>query len=337
MTPRCVTFGMVGHPSRCRDCDGIAAIARLEQAEALLRRWRQQHDGRLGHDLCFPGPTLVPDTDAFLASEPKAQKPQVGERLQTAECASWCGKAESFHVQDRAEVFFRGDGTYGFCTAACRASGHPLHPITPQTPPPENLFGRDASVALSAGPLTLEKFSAMNRRRCESHHGFSESLQPDSKYTLLAWACSIASEAGEVCDAVVGYEGLKERRSGKTREDIADELADVITYSDLAIQKLGLWTPDVLVKKFHAVNARLEEKDPHCGAVRRFSLATSQPPKAAVKESASPSVPTCPTCECCKEAKPDAIRRDGTGDPDAVLCDDCHGEFKRNDVEPQQW
>ena len=132
------------------------------------------------------------------------------------------------------------------------------------TPPDRLIPGQDA--------LTLEAFCEMNRRRCESNHGFGESLQPDSKYTLLAWACSIASEAGEVCDAVVGYEGLKARRAGKTREDIAAELADVITYCDLAIQKLGLWTPDVLVQKFHAVNARLEETNPHCGAVKRFAL-----------------------------------------------------------------
>lgn len=126
--------------------------------------------------------------------------------------------------------------------------------------------------------LTLEKFSETNRRRCESSHGFHESLQPDSKYTLAHWALSIASEAGEVCDAILGYEGLKARRAGKTREDIADELADVITYCDLAIQKLGLWTPDVLAAKFHAVNSRLEESDPHCGAVERFALLPSPTP-----------------------------------------------------------
>lgn len=107
--------------------------------------------------------------------------------------------------------------------------------------------------------LTFERFSAMNRRRCESYNGFGESLQPDSKYTLAHWALSIASEAGEVCDAILGYEGLKARRAGKTREDIARELADVITYCDLAIQKLGLQTADVLVAKFEDVNARLAE------------------------------------------------------------------------------
>lgn len=125
---------------------------------------------------------------------------------------------------------------------------------------------------MSARALTLEQFCEMNRRRCESTHGFGESLQPDSKYTLAHWILSVCSEAGEAADAVTGFDGVKERRAGKTREDIAKELADVITYADLAIQKLGLWTPDVLAQKFHEVNARLEEKDPHCGAVKRFAL-----------------------------------------------------------------
>ena len=114
-------------------------------------------------------------------------------------------------------------------------------------------------MASDSPTLTFDRFSEMNRRRCESYNGFGESLQPSSKYTLAHWALSIASEAGEVCDAILGYEGLKERRAGKTREDIARELADVITYCDLAIQKLGLKTGEVLARKFDEVNARLPE------------------------------------------------------------------------------
>jgi hypothetical protein len=42
-------------------------------------------------------------------------------------------------------------------------------------------------------------------------------------------------------------------------------------------------------------------------------------------------------CECCDERNPTCRRRDGTGDPDAVLCDECHAEFKANDFDPVQW
>lgn len=129
--------------------------------------------------------------------------------------------------------------------------------------------GQSAVPTPGIPPLTFEAFSEMNRRRCESYNGFGESLEPESKYTLAHWALSIASEAGEVCDAILGYEGLKERRAGKTREDIARELADVITYADLAIQKLGLMTADVLVAKFNEVNERAEFGD-------RFTLRTSR-------------------------------------------------------------
>ena len=121
--------------------------------------------------------------------------------------------------------------------------------------------------------VTFEEFSEMNRRRCESYSGFAESLQPDSKFTLGDWARMIASEAGEVCDATLGWEGKKERRAGKTLEDIAEELADLITLCDLAIQKTGQQTVDVLVRKFNAVNERN-------GFGTRFRLAPPSPSTA---------------------------------------------------------
>lgn len=141
-------------------------------------------------------------------------------------------------------------------------------------------------------PLTFEDFTDMNQRRCQSTHGFHESLQPDSKYTLAHWALSIASEVGEVCDDILGYEGLKERRAGKTKLDIATELADVVTYCDLAVYKLGYQLGDVLLLKFNEVNERL-------GEGRRFHLDatpiapnTLPPTEPQVTEGAPAAPPT---------------------------------------------
>jgi NTP pyrophosphatase (non-canonical NTP hydrolase) len=113
--------------------------------------------------------------------------------------------------------------------------------------------------------LTIEAFSEMNRRRCESYNGFGESLQDDSKYTIAHWLLSVVSEVGESADAILGWEGLKERRKDKTKRDIAVELVDAITYIDLAIQKLGYQTADLLIEKFNEVNER-------SGFGKRFAL-----------------------------------------------------------------
>lgn len=46
-------------------------------------------------------------------------------------------------------------------------------------------------------------------------------------------------------------------------------------------------------------------------------------------------------CENCvaggDEAPEPGILRDGTGEGDAWLCDDCHRDWQRDQAEPQQW
>jgi hypothetical protein len=42
-------------------------------------------------------------------------------------------------------------------------------------------------------------------------------------------------------------------------------------------------------------------------------------------------------CESCDERNPTVRRRDGTGEPDADLCDECIDDFRNNDRENVQW
>ena len=144
---------------------------------------------------------------------------------------------------------------------------HPEHGFTTSKPCPACTPGVPVG---PTAPLTFERFSEINRYRCESNSAFGESLQPHSKYTLAHWALSICSEAGEVCDAILGWEGLKERRADKTKYNIAEELADVVTYCDLAVSKLGYNLADVIAKKFDEVTDR-------AGFPDRFKLAPRTP------------------------------------------------------------
>lgn len=41
-------------------------------------------------------------------------------------------------------------------------------------------------------------------------------------------------------------------------------------------------------------------------------------------------------CWGCCAVKPDVRMRDGTGEPEAPLCDECIAEYRSNDVEPVQ-
>lgn len=42
-------------------------------------------------------------------------------------------------------------------------------------------------------------------------------------------------------------------------------------------------------------------------------------------------------CESCDERNPTVRMREGTGEPQCKLCDECIDEFKRNDFDPVQW
>lgn len=98
--------------------------------------------------------------------------------------------------------------------------------------------------------LTFEDFQALNARRCNEafRHGVHD-------WPIQNWALAIAGEAGELCNIVKKIVRGDFALSDK-RVEMLDELADIITYCDLAITRLGGHTDLVLMRKFEIVSQR---------------------------------------------------------------------------------
>lgn len=96
--------------------------------------------------------------------------------------------------------------------------------------------------------LTFSQFQERNARRCRE--AFDKDL-----HDVPFFAVAIAGEAGEMCNVI-----KKVMRGDfpleSVREEVLAELADVITYCDLMITKLGADTDTVIMKKFNEVSKR---------------------------------------------------------------------------------
>ena len=103
--------------------------------------------------------------------------------------------------------------------------------------------------------LTFREFQDLNKRRCEE--GFGHPVAFDEPYwPFQNWALAIAGEAGELCNLVKkclrGDFTIEEKRS-----EILAELADVMTYCDLAMSALDADTASELKGKFDEVSRRI--------------------------------------------------------------------------------
>lgn len=103
--------------------------------------------------------------------------------------------------------------------------------------------------------MTFDKFQAHNRERCETKFHNKTDWWP-----IELWCLAIAGEAGEACNIA-----KKVVRGDFTlevaREALLKELADILTYVDLAITTLGARTEDVLIQKFNEVSRRVGGKE----------------------------------------------------------------------------
>lgn len=103
--------------------------------------------------------------------------------------------------------------------------------------------------------MTFDEFQKINVERCEKafHH---EVNIINTDWPWHNWAICIAGETGEFCDLTKkilrGDYTLEEKRV-----ELLKELADIITYADLAITSLGGNTGDVLKDKFNEVSKRV--------------------------------------------------------------------------------
>lgn len=113
-------------------------------------------------------------------------------------------------------------------------------------------------------PLTFKKLAAVNYARCRRWHK-SEDL---SDWSISDWACAMAGEAGEICNAVKKLRRLEDNllsKNAKGREiksyehakkKIGEEIADTVLYLNLLAIRLGLNLEEEVVKKFNSVSRK---------------------------------------------------------------------------------
>ncbi len=110
----------------------------------------------------------------------------------------------------------------------------------------------------------FSKVSAVNLERSNIWH-------PDGleSWSYSDWACAMAGEAGEVCNAIKKLnryrDGMRQKRLVSARDadirhqliaDVAMELGDTFLYLDLLAQRLGLNIEECIVKTFNRVSVR---------------------------------------------------------------------------------
>lgn len=99
--------------------------------------------------------------------------------------------------------------------------------------------------------LEFDNFSHINAKRANECK-FGKEDHTLQSLPNIYWSNAIAGEAGELANLV------KKLHLGRdiVVEDLAKEIADVVTYCDLFCTKLGFKLSDVLAAKFNEVSDR---------------------------------------------------------------------------------
>lgn len=114
----------------------------------------------------------------------------------------------------------------------------------------DNYLGRLIESTFKSN-LTFERLRSTNVKRCEQ--GFRRKIDA---WSPTDWGCALAGEVGELCNL------LKKRHRGRpedqiTDEQIADEMADVLTYLDLLAARFDIDLGEALISKFNRVSERI--------------------------------------------------------------------------------
>lgn len=94
--------------------------------------------------------------------------------------------------------------------------------------------------------MNFDTLRRANVQRCET------AFHPLNDWSPTDWACALAGEAGEVCNAV-----KKLKRGDGGRTEIANEIADTIIYADLLAAALGIDLGEAVRIKFNQVSTRV--------------------------------------------------------------------------------
>lgn len=108
--------------------------------------------------------------------------------------------------------------------------------------------------------MNLRELRTANVARCE------QVFHPIQSWTPTDWACAMAGEAGEACNAVKKLrrmdDGTNTAKDPQTRgecvEIISKEIADLIIYADLLAARLGIDLSAAVKSKFNEVSDRMK-------------------------------------------------------------------------------
>jgi NTP pyrophosphatase (non-canonical NTP hydrolase) len=107
-----------------------------------------------------------------------------------------------------------------------------------------------------AGALTFAAFRAANVARCVKWH--PEGI---GSWSPSDWLTAVTGELGELASLLKmrnrERDGLPGNKFSPTQKQIADELADVLTYLDLLAEVLGVDLGCAAVSKFNEVSERV--------------------------------------------------------------------------------
>lgn len=107
-------------------------------------------------------------------------------------------------------------------------------------------------------PLTFDKLSEENKKRCESPEGFDHACD---SWTPTDWACATAGELGELCNLL--KKQLRTKTATKpnlkdtvTHAQIAEEIGGTLLYLDLLATRLGMSLEGCVRYEFNRVSEK---------------------------------------------------------------------------------
>ncbi len=107
--------------------------------------------------------------------------------------------------------------------------------------------------------MNLLELREMNIKRCE------ESYHSLNRWNSMEWACAMAGEAGEACNAIKKLRRLVDDMAqeddpttyAEAKQAVAKELADTLIYLDLTAARLGIDLAQATVDKFNETSDKI--------------------------------------------------------------------------------
>ena len=103
-------------------------------------------------------------------------------------------------------------------------------------------------------------FSERNKHRCEAPNGFNHQL---SSWSLSDWMTATAGELGEAANVIKKLNRVRDGIPGNAetpeqlRNQLAEELADIVIYLDLLAQAAGFDLETIRDAKFAKTSAKI--------------------------------------------------------------------------------